>query len=504
MDEDELKHVEANLVCFKASYNSETQIEATSQQLKESVCDLLKANVLDQYHEAEPEKVAANIGLASATLLDAYWKDTAKSKDFEFGNKFRPYRPQLNEEETDRGTSHDQATNRMAMALQSVQAGIEEYIRQARRLRVLGIVQSLFAFAQDLEAGHKPNAPTCSVCGSQDNTEIKDLSLFITCGHLLCSGCVTAHENQHHQVESTAGEVLCPVDSCSAMARSALVPCTQLISATAASTLDFEGKSAKVMKILDVIRTDVKDDEKALLFVGNKKLKAQLFDALAEDDNVDVYMTTGTHHDTDAIRYFKEPNENGKTKVLVQSLMSEESAGTNLTEANHIMFAAPLHTDRRNHYMYMRQARGRAIRFGQTRPVKVYHFVTAHTMEVDVLEHRLRHKLLIPEGGDRMPLDDLDYKLYALDTRAASRGPPSATKEASAATTVSPALRRIRPYIDEVETRKLLDSQEYDEWQDRLDVPPSEATKQAPWFRSQVVEQSAHEKVYDDDVEVGN
>ncbi|PNH29615.1 hypothetical protein VD0002_g8744 [Verticillium dahliae] len=503
MDEDELKHVETKLVCFKASYNPESQMEATGQQLEESVCDLLNANVLDQYHEAEPEKVAANIGLASATLLDVYWKDTAKSKDFEFGNKFRPYRPKLNEEETDRGTSHDQATNRMAMALQSVQAGIEEYIRQARRLRVLGIVQDLFAFAQALEAGHQPNAPTCSVCGSQDNTEMKDLSLFITCGHLLCSGCVAAHEHQHGQAESTTGEVLCPVDSCSAMARSALVPCTQLISATAASTLDFEGKSAKVMKILDVIRTDVKDDEKVLLFVSNKKLKAQLSDALEEDDNVDVYMTTGTHHDTDAIRSFKEPNEDGRKKVLVQSLMSEESAGTNLTEANHVMFAAPLHTDRRNHYMYMRQARGRAIRFGQTRPVRVYHFVTAHTMEVDVLEHRLGHKLLIPEGGDRMPLDDLDYKLYALDTRAASRGPPSATKEASAAPTISSTLRRIRPYIDEVETRKLLDSQEYDEWQDRLDVSPSAATKQTPWFRSQVVEQSADE-VYDDDVEVGN
>jgi len=36
----------------------------------------------------------------------------------------------------------------------------------------------------------------------------------------------------------------------------------------------------------------------------------------------------------------------------------------------------------------MEQARGRAVRFGQTKSVEIYHFLTAQTFEVDYFEHR--------------------------------------------------------------------------------------------------------------------
>ncbi|KAM0287211.1 hypothetical protein ACHAQH_000525 [Verticillium albo-atrum] len=483
MDEDELKHMEDVLIRLNVTYGNGKKNKAGGLRLKASICEMLDAGVLSRYREAETEKVVTSIGLASKKFLAAYWEDTAKSRDFEFGNRFRSYRPTLGGEESDRGTTHDQATNRMAMSLQSIQAGMEEYVRQARRLRVLSTVHDLFKFAQETEAGEQPPAPACDVCDSQDYTEMKDLSIFITCGHLLCSKCAAKFEAQH-QDENTSNGPQCLVDSCSSMGRSALIPCDQLISAAAASTLDFEGMSAKVAKILEVIRSDVKGEEKVLLFVSNQKLKAQLFKALEEGNSFDAYMTNGTQYDSDAIQNFKQPNRDGRKSVLVQSLMSEESAGTNLTAANHVMFAAPLHTDTRNHYMYMRQARGRAIRYGQTRPVKVYHFVTAHTMEVDVLEHRLKHKLLFAEGSDRMPLDNLDRELYAHDSHVTARGPMPAAPDNSAACPPLTELKRIRPYIDEVESRKLLDSQEYDEWQDRLETPPRAVVQQAPAGRT--------------------
>ncbi|KAM0333196.1 hypothetical protein ACHAQA_001856 [Verticillium albo-atrum] len=477
MDNNELQHLESVLIRLAIQYGDRMEDEARNADLKESICELLETGVMSRYREAETKEVVTNLGLTSEKLLAAYWEDKTKAKDFELGNRFRAYRPKEGEDEHERGTTHDQATNRMTMARQSIQAGVEEYTRQFRRFRVLRNVQKLFKFVLDIGTPQETSAPPCDLCGSQEYTEMRDMNVFLACGHLLCTTCADVFESMGQDVTNDKAYV-CPVDSCNSLNHSTLVPCDQLISATAASTLDFDGTSAKVAKIMDVIRDDVKDEEKVLLFVSNGKLKTQLYNVLK--GNFDTYMTAGVNQDALAIKSFKQPNEPGKKKVLIQSLMSAESAGTNLTEANHVMFAAPLHTDARNYYMYMRQAKGRAIRFGQTRPVKVYHFVTAHTMEVDVLEQRLKHKILLREGEDRMSLDNVDRELYALDAAVGVKAHGTDKVKAPANAAPGAVLKRIRPYFDEVEIRRLLNSQEYDEWQDEFVAPAVMNAQQTP------------------------
>ncbi|RYP14332.1 hypothetical protein DL765_006435 [Monosporascus sp. GIB2] len=91
---------------------------------------------------------------------------------------------------------------------------------------------------------------------------------------------------------------------------------------------------------------------------------------------------------------------NTKFKVLLLMLESSESAGTNLQRfANHVMFASPLAKDLQESYDgIMKQAKGRCIRYGQKKAVKVYHFVTENTIEVDILELRRKQHILVAPG----------------------------------------------------------------------------------------------------------
>ncbi|KAI1416189.1 hypothetical protein F5Y13DRAFT_206216 [Hypoxylon sp. FL1857] len=84
------------------------------------------------------------------------------------------------------------------------------------------------------------------------------------------------------------------------------------------------------------------------------------------------------------------------TKVRILKLNDPTSAGTNLQYANHVMFACPLLTSLQEEYdAYMKQAKGRCVRYGQLKPVFISHFVTAGTIEVDILELRRQSHILV-------------------------------------------------------------------------------------------------------------
>ena len=68
---------------------------------------------------------------------------------------------------------------------------------------------------------------------------------------------------------------------------------------------------------------------------------------------------------------------------------------SNLTNANHIIFASPLLTTTQQAYnASMTQCIGRAKRYGQQKTVHVYRFLALRTIEVDILQER-EQKLLV-------------------------------------------------------------------------------------------------------------
>jgi len=81
-------------------------------------------------------------------------------------------------------------------------------------------------------------------------------------------------------------------------------------------------------------------------------------------------------------------------RVLVLAL-DERCAGANLTAANHVFFVHPLlQSGSRSPADIETQAIGRARRFGQTRSVNVWRFLTQTTVEekVEELNQLERHE----------------------------------------------------------------------------------------------------------------
>lgn len=76
---------------------------------------------------------------------------------------------------------------------------------------------------------------------------------------------------------------------------------------------------------------------------------------------------------------------------------------SNLTCANHIIFMSPYYTKGSNaqeaYNQAMTQAIGRARRYGQKRHVHIYHFLAAHTVDVDLFQQRQGKNVKIEQSS---------------------------------------------------------------------------------------------------------
>jgi hypothetical protein len=72
---------------------------------------------------------------------------------------------------------------------------------------------------------------------------------------------------------------------------------------------------------------------------------------------------------------------------------------SNLTNANHIIFAHPYLAERKTYKAAMLQARGRSQRYGQLKHVHIYHWFTLNTIDVDVFQAGEKSILVPGEGG---------------------------------------------------------------------------------------------------------
>lgn len=81
-------------------------------------------------------------------------------------------------------------------------------------------------------------------------------------------------------------------------------------------------------------------------------------------------------------------NEN-KERVLLLNVMDESASGANLTSANHAIFLSPLLAPSKEIYKACEtQAVGRLVRFGQTKHVYVWRFLTMNTIDEEIYEQR--------------------------------------------------------------------------------------------------------------------
>ncbi|KAK1531028.1 SNF2 super family protein [Colletotrichum costaricense] len=373
---------------------------------REALIDLLRQ---EQDSQDKREEMALAIGLKDTgditAQLQKHFDGKATKDDYEFGIQIPAHRPQKGKTIKPRGQAIDETLNSFILVVQSVQAGIKLTTEAWRRCMFLMKLNHV------LHGSHSPLSTTCNVCDAV--TADSDMFHSIACGHSLCKDCFGAF--------TEAGGQMCPMQSCKAFSRGSFVP-SEIFATPANLQHDLSAvPSAKVSDMENVMFNNVLDDEKVLIFAAYAGIKQEVYDHLIRSDNgFSVYMTDGGDEDSNQIEAFKA--HRGKA-VLIQSLMSSESAGTNLTEANHLMFAGVLYTDSDSYDMYMRQAKGRLIRYGQKRPVFVYHFITPATLEFDIFNkrhgNRIRHfgeegRIAIPvtEDGEKDPRFPLYFRPY--------------------------------------------------------------------------------------------
>ena len=81
-------------------------------------------------------------------------------------------------------------------------------------------------------------------------------------------------------------------------------------------------------------------------------------------------------------------------RVLLLNVTDESASGANLTSANHAIFLSPLLTPTKEIYDACEtQAIGRLRRYGQTKLVHIWRFLTSSTIDMEIFEQRTGRKV---------------------------------------------------------------------------------------------------------------
>ncbi|KAI3399382.1 hypothetical protein diail_7109 [Diaporthe ilicicola] len=162
------------------------------------------------------------------------------------------------------------------------------------------------------------------------------------------------------------------------------------------STAAYPGstKGPKVRAVINLIRR-VQKPQQVVVFVQNEAMEKDIYDELAAAGITHVTANMLTRNEAGHLEQFKR----GEFKVLVQTINSEQSAGSNLHNANHVIFVSPLVSRKQCEWDdHMKQALGRCVRFRQSKTVHVYHMLMDETIEVDTLEWRKKKEIMVTKG----------------------------------------------------------------------------------------------------------
>jgi SNF2 family DNA or RNA helicase len=233
------------------------------------------------------------------------------------------------------------------------------------------------------------------ICDSSDCSKtasnISELLLISSCGHVACVPCLEKRTNDQ---------------SCVCSGCNITVEASNLLRASDLGSSDDEiaerSFGRKLDDISDLINNFPKDDQ-GVVFVPNPQTMVILEEVF---DYHDIsYCSISNRFVSKKIEDFKKNIDAKKRKkIIILNLGDESAAGVNLVNANHVIFVSPMLVE--SQYKYdsaMAQAIARCRRYGQIKKVYIYHFVALRTIDVDILEQR--HKRV-----DGMSEYQLNYK----------------------------------------------------------------------------------------------
>jgi len=156
----------------------------------------------------------------------------------------------------------------------------------------------------------------------------------------------------------------------------------------AAAPVECGRHGSKIMRLLELLADlEGRDaDAKIILFVQWEDLKRKVAAALAEYGVNFKVLQGGIWVRQRVIEQFQHGPVKEGGRVLLLSVQ-DSASGTNLTRASHVILFHPVIAGTREASVACEmQAVGRALRAGQTQPVKIWRFVVAGTVEQKVTE----------------------------------------------------------------------------------------------------------------------
>lgn len=276
----------------------------------------------------------------------------------------------------------------------TLRKSVVEYVARERCLRFFYMVQELQKQGRVLKGkdgqvkieqktkGVKVEGIECSKCNGVADPDF--LFVLSGCGHATCKDCFEEHVEQYYN--NPPMRELCHITGCNAIVKDyQVVPATEfMVEDIDRSTLkEYYGR--KIVDIVDVIKK-IPADEQVLLFGQFPDVLKRICDAF-NNEGITFHSIYNSQNPSDVLNKFQNDTGKQARKVLIMNIGDSSAAGSNITNANHVIFVSPYLADREALYHgAMTQAIGRARRYGQTRVVHTYHFLSIRTTDIDVFE----------------------------------------------------------------------------------------------------------------------
>ncbi|KAF8159484.1 hypothetical protein B0H34DRAFT_655502 [Crassisporium funariophilum] len=259
-----------------------------------------------------------------------------------------------------------------------------EKTHEIRRItkELVGRVRSLryFTVVRDLQKQtDKPMAVSCPGC-DRKNIPISELAVLSSCGHMGCLPCVRSCAEKEECIYAASG-------ACKSAAR--------VLNVVKADTLGVDDEARdgkgrhfgmKLEKVVHLIKKQLPKEERVLVFVQFPDLMKKVTEAFTYH-NIKYLEIKGTA--SQKSKNLEQFQNDSKERVLLLNVMDESASGANLTSANHAIFLSPLLAPSQEIYTACEtQAVGRLVRYGQTKHVSVWRFVTMNTIDEEIYEQR--------------------------------------------------------------------------------------------------------------------
>jgi SWI/SNF-related matrix-associated actin-dependent regulator of chromatin subfamily A3 len=223
------------------------------------------------------------------------------------------------------------------------------------------IQKSIGFFESKIDTIKQQSFENCPICMNHE------ANIITSCGHLFCRSCIVKCFKTKYQCPVCKTNIK-PSDACEIQIN------TDEKSSDPDVNTNLERYGTKLSKILELVQTILKQNEKVVLIIQWTSLMNYLSEMLKENGIESSLLVGNIAQQNAALKKFKHAS----TSVLI---MDTDNQGLDLVDANHLVFVHALCGEKYMVKSHEDQCIARIHRIQQARKVHVYWFISRSTIE---------------------------------------------------------------------------------------------------------------------------